>query len=66
MAQTIIDIFMWCAQNYSAVLAAGVVVLGALHGLLLALIALFMLIPGEQPEKFLQGVADFVEKYSKK
>lgn len=30
-----------------------------------ALIGVFMLIPGEQPEKFLQGVVDFLKKFSR-
>lgn len=35
-------------------------------GVLLALIAFFAVIPGDQPEKFLQGVVDFIEKFSRK
>ncbi len=31
-----------------------------------ALIGVFMLIPGDQPEKFLQGVVDFLASFSKK
>jgi hypothetical protein len=38
----------------------------AVDAVLLALIALFLLIPGDQPEKALRAVADFVEKFSKK
>jgi hypothetical protein len=38
----------------------------AVVGILTALIGLFMLIPGDQPEKALQGVVDFIEKFSKK
>jgi len=34
--------------------------------LLLAAIAFFMVIPGDQPEKFLQSVVDFIKKFSKK
>lgn len=41
-------------------------ILGAVTALLTALIGLFMLIPGEQPEKFLQGIVDFLSKFSKK
>lgn len=29
------------------------------------LIGIFMLIPGDQPEKFLQGVVDFLKKFSR-
>lgn len=31
-----------------------------------ALIALFLLIPGPQPEKFLQSCVDFLSRFSKK
>lgn len=31
-----------------------------------ALIGLFMLIPGDQPEKFMKSVVDFLSKFSKK
>ncbi len=33
---------------------------------LLALCAIFAMIPGDQPEKFLHGIADFVAKFSRK
>lgn len=42
------------------------VYLTALIGVLTALIGLFMLVPGEEPEKTLQKVVDFVTKFSKK
>jgi hypothetical protein len=35
-------------------------------GLCGALIAIFLFIPGEQPEKFLKGVVEFISKFSKK
>lgn len=38
----------------------------AILAVLTALIALCMLIPGEQPEKALQGIVDFIAKFSKK
>jgi hypothetical protein len=38
----------------------------AVNGVLLALIALFLLIPGEQPEKILQKIVDVLGKLSKK
>jgi len=38
----------------------------ALNGVIVALIALFMLIPGEQPEKAMQKVVDFLAKISRK
>lgn len=41
-------------------------VLMALDGVTVALIAICMIIPGEQPEKFLGQVLDVIRKYSKK
>lgn len=38
----------------------------AILAVLMALIALFMLIPGDQPEKALQGIVDFITKFSRK
>lgn len=40
--------------------------IGAADLLLAALIAVFLLIPGEQPEKALRGIADFLSKFSRK
>ncbi len=37
-----------------------------INAVLLALIAFFLLIPGEQPEKALKAVVDFIAKFSKK
>ncbi len=39
---------------------------GAITALLGAVIAIAQLIPGEQPEKSLQAVVDFLSKFSKK
>lgn len=52
--------------NLPAIWSAVIVVLGALSALLAALIAVFVLIPGEQPEKALQGVVDAIKKISLK
>ena len=41
-------------------------ILGAVSGLLAALIVIFELIPGEQPEKALRMVAAILEKFSRK
>lgn len=38
----------------------------ALVTVLISLIAFFMLIPGDQPEKALQGAVDFLKKFSLK
>jgi len=40
--------------------------LGAITALLTAVIAICQLIPGDQPEKALQGVVDFLSKFSRK
>lgn len=40
--------------------------LGAITALLGAVIAIAQLIPGEQPEKSLQAVVDFLAKFSRK
>jgi hypothetical protein len=39
---------------------------GAITALLGAVIAIAQLIPGEQPEKSLQAVVDFLSKFSRK
>ena len=57
--QTVLEIGQWILANHQVVLSALVAVVGAL-------IALFLVIPGEQPEKGLQSVADFLAKFSKK
>ena len=44
----------------------GPAMLGAFVAVLSALIVLFQLVPGPQPEKFLQAVVDFLAKFSKK
>ena len=56
---SIMDVVAWLIAN-------GPHLVSAVVGVLTALIALFMLIPGEQPEKFLQQCVDFIEKYSLK
>jgi hypothetical protein len=40
--------------------------IAALSALLSAIIAIALLIPGDQPEKALQGVVDFLAKFSRK
>jgi len=46
-------------QNIGPYVAAG-------NAVLLSLIALFMLVPGEQPEKALKKISEIIEKFSKK
>lgn len=57
--EKIMPALSWIIANYEAVLAA-------LLSLLMAIIAIAMLIPGEQPEKTLQKIVDFLAKFSKK
>jgi len=59
MIETVNMMVVWLATN-------GVEFLGALTAVLSALIALFLLIPGEQPEKALQAIVDFLKKFSVK
>ena len=49
----------WIMENFSAILAAIIGVIGAL-------IVLFALIPGDQPEATLQKILDFLKKFSNK
>ena len=44
----------------------GPALLGAVVAALAALTALFMLVPGDQPEKALQSAVDFLKRFSNK
>lgn len=55
----IMDILKFLFENYQ-------VIIDGILGVLMAIIAVAMIIPGEQPEKFLQGIVDFIKKFSKK
>lgn len=57
--EQVLEIGKWILANYQAVLAG---LLAALSGV----IAICLIIPGEQPEKALQSVVDFLSKFSKK
>lgn len=46
------------------IIASGPHLVAAIISVLSALIALFLLIPGEQPEKALQAAVDFLAKFS--
>lgn len=52
--------------NLGAIMEAAGLMLGALVAFLMALGGLFLLIPGEQPEKAIFAMAEFVKKFSKK
>ena len=56
---TFLSIINWIMANYG-------IVCTALVGILSGVIAICMLIPGEQPEKVLQVIVDFISKFSRK
>ena len=71
--QQVIDVFQFIVANGPQFIAAFVGVSAALVALFHAVIAVALIVPGEQPEKFLQGCLDklqkfidFVTKFSKK
>lgn len=57
--EQVMSVVNWIIANYQPVIS-GVI------ALLSGVIAICLLIPGEQPEKALQGVVDFLSKFSKK
>ena len=48
------------------VIVFGPQALELLIAVMMAMIALFMVIPGEQPEKAMQAIVDFLKKFSRK
>lgn len=46
--------------------ANGPEVIGGVVAIFSGMIAICLLIPGEQPEKFLKGAVDFLAKFSRK
>lgn len=59
MGEKISQIIAFVVANYQAILAA-------ITAILTGVIGICMLIPGNQPESFLQKVVDFIAKFSKK
>lgn len=55
----IMGIVNWVTANYQNAIVA-------INALLAALIAVCLLIPGSEPEGFLQKIVDFLAKFSKK
>lgn len=53
-------------QTIIALLGQAGPILGAVTAVITALITLFLIIPGDQPEKSLQSVLDFLKKFSLK
>lgn len=54
------------AEIIAWVMSHGLEVIGAVVMVLNALIAVFMIVPGSEPEATLQKVVDFIAKFSKK
>lgn len=48
------------------IMAHGLEIVASVQALLMALIALFMLIPGEQPEKALRSIVELIARLSRK
>lgn len=57
--ETILGLISWATAN-------GPQFIATFNAALVGIIALCLLIPGEQPEKFLQGIVNFLAKFSKK
>lgn len=55
----VIEWFQWALNNWAQLI-------GALNAVFVALIALFLIIPGNQPEGFLQKIVDWIAKFSRK
>ena len=57
--EKVMEVFAWIMANYEAVLAA-------VMALLSGIIAVALLVPGQEPERTLQKIVDFLKKFSKK
>lgn len=57
--QALMNIVNFITANYQSIISASI-------ALLSGVIAVCLLIPGPQPEKALQGVVDFISKFSVK
>lgn len=53
------DIIAYLVANYA-------VIISAIVGLLSAILVIALLIPGDQPDKFLQSAVDLLKKFSVK
>jgi hypothetical protein len=63
------DIIINAALSLLNIKVAGVslvVWIAGIEGILAALLAVAMLVPGDQPDKTLEKILDFVKKYSRK
>lgn len=57
--EQIVSVIGFISLNYQAIISA-------VMALFMGIIAVALLIPGEQPEKTLQAIVDFLSKFSKK
>ena len=57
--EQIVSVIGFVSLNYQAIITA-------VMALFTGIIAVSLLIPGEQPEKTLQAIVDFLSKFSKK
>lgn len=57
--EMILQLFAWAT-------ASGPQFIASVNAVVMGLIVLFAIIPGEQPEKFFKSCSDFLAKYSKK
>jgi hypothetical protein len=55
----LVKFFKYVSENWD-------LLLGSVNALIFAMISIALMIPGEQPEKFLRGVVDFLSKLSRK
>lgn len=55
----VLEIIKWAVS-------VGPEIISSLVLVLTSLVAFFLLIPGDQPEKAIQGIVDFLKKFSKK
>lgn len=53
------QVMVWAVEHYHEVASA-------LVGILTGLIGIFMLVPGDEPERTLQKIVDVLAKFSKK
>jgi hypothetical protein len=59
MWESILNIGSFIVNNSRAIV-------GGVVAVLTGIIAICMVVPGDQPEKFLQGIVDFISKFSNK
>lgn len=71
--QSVIKFGTWIINNYDMIIALIVSIIAAVSALSGALAGLFLIIPGEQPEKFFfalqakcNAFGEYLKKYSKK